>query len=143
MEVDHFCRESYFEMVSIVETCLLGRCKKGDKVVDASNMDGVRAWIISPMKHKRLENGQIWHPKLDVIRTKNEKLESLSPRDRLLLSILRHELQVCKDGVQRCEQYETCCPTSTGYTCCPFFNAVCCQYSCCPNASTCSASGIE
>ncbi|XP_030645255.1 progranulin-like [Chanos chanos] len=44
----------------------------------------------------------------------------------------------CPDGHQ-CTDESTCCKTSSGYECCPYPSAVCCddQTHCCPNGYTC------
>ncbi|XP_078571844.1 uncharacterized protein LOC144859249 isoform X1 [Branchiostoma floridae x Branchiostoma japonicum] len=47
----------------------------------------------------------------------------------------------CPDGKSACEEEYTCCKNSTGYGCCPFFKAVCCNDTvhCCPQHYTCNS----
>ncbi|XP_078656089.1 uncharacterized protein LOC144902484 isoform X2 [Branchiostoma floridae x Branchiostoma belcheri] len=47
----------------------------------------------------------------------------------------------CPDGKSACEEDYTCCKNSTGYSCCPFSRAVCCNDTihCCPQHYTCNS----
>eukprot|EP00058_Branchiostoma_floridae_P015157 XP_002600645.1 hypothetical protein BRAFLDRAFT_102424 [Branchiostoma floridae] len=47
----------------------------------------------------------------------------------------------CPDGKSACEEDYTCCKNSTGYGCCPFSRAVCCNDTvhCCPQHYTCNS----
>ncbi|CAH1239033.1 GRN [Branchiostoma lanceolatum] len=47
----------------------------------------------------------------------------------------------CPDGKSACEEDYTCCKNGTGYSCCPFSRAVCCNDTvhCCPQHYTCNS----